>query len=209
MNTEKETGIRIVGICGSLRHLSYTRLAVKLALSGAEAVGAQTELIDLREYQLIFCGEVEDETRYPPDIFKLRKKVRQSQGIILGTPEYHGSFSGVLKNAMDLMGFDEFQGKVMGLVGVSGGSMGALNALTALRTVGRQLHAWIIPQQASIPQASEAFDKNGNLQDKDLESRVIGVGREVARFAYLLSSQQVQEFLRLWEAAPVNPGGEK
>ncbi len=43
------------------------------------------------------------------------EEVAGAQGIILGTPEYHGSFSGVLKNALDLMGFDEFEGKMIGL----------------------------------------------------------------------------------------------
>ena len=208
MNTEKELPIRVVGICGSLRASSCTRMAVNIALSGAKEVGAQTELIDLRQYQLIFCGEVEDEKDYPPDVFRLCEKVKSAQGIILGTPEYHGSFSGVLKNAMDLMGFDEFEGKVLGLIGVSGGRMGAINALSALQTVGRQLHAWVIPQQASIPQTSLAFDEAGNLRDKALEARVLEVGRQVARFAYLHSSEKVKEFLRLWETAPVNPGGE-
>ncbi len=50
-----DLGIRVVGINGSLRDGSYTRLAVGLALQGAEEVGAQTQLIDLREYDLIFC----------------------------------------------------------------------------------------------------------------------------------------------------------
>ena len=208
MASEKDPQIRVVGICGSLRHGSYTRMAVKIALSGAESVGAETELIDLREYQLMFCGEVQDEVDYPPDVSKLCTKVQQAQGIILGTPEYHGSFSGVLKNAIDLMGFDEFESKVIGLVGVSSGRMGALNALSALRTVGRQLHTWVVPSQASVPQASKAFDDDGNLLDTELEERIVEVGREVARFAYLHNSQKVQQFLRLWEAAPHNPGGE-
>jgi len=41
--------ISIVGICGSLRKESYTRQAVRIALEGAEEVGAQTRLIDLRD----------------------------------------------------------------------------------------------------------------------------------------------------------------
>ena len=47
--------VRVVGICGSLRKQSYTRMALKVALRGAEEAGAETRLIDLREYQLIFC----------------------------------------------------------------------------------------------------------------------------------------------------------
>ena len=132
-----ETSILVVGICGSLRAVSYTCMAVEVALQGAQEIGAQTRLIALRDYELVFCGGKEDESTYPEDVFRLRREVEQAQGIILGTPEYHGSFSGVLKNALDLMGFAEFEGKMVGLVGVSGGGMGAVNALNSLRAVAR------------------------------------------------------------------------
>ena len=76
---------------------------------------------------------------------------------ILATPEYHGGSSGVLKNALDLMGFDEFEGKMVGLVGVSGGRMGAVDALNTLRNIGRALHAWVVrwTEQAGIEGAQE------------------------------------------------------
>jgi FMN reductase len=81
-------------------------MASQVALEGAKEAGARTHLIDLSEYQLIFCDGKEDESGYPKDVFKLRDDVRAAQGIILVTPEYHGGYSGVLKNALDLMGFD-------------------------------------------------------------------------------------------------------
>ena len=198
--------ILVVGISGSLRPESYTRMAVKMALQGAREVGAQTRLIDLREYGLVFCTGSESD--YPEDVFRLQSDVKQAHGIILGTPQYHGSFSGVLKNALDLMGFDEFEGKMLGLVGVSGGKMGAANALNNLRTIGRTLHSWVVPEQVSIPEAWKLFDEDGSLKDGDLEQRIRNVGREVARFAYLHTSEQAQEFLRAWENAPSNPGGD-
>ena len=198
--------IRVVGINGSLRDGSYTRLAVNLALQGAEEVGVQTQLIDLREYDLIFCsGKVGDDA--PPGVLRLRHEVSAAHGIFLGTPEYHGSFSGVLKKALDLMGFREFEGKIVGLVGVSGGKMGAVHALDGLRTVGRALHAWVTPEQVSIPQAWRLFDEVGSLKDAALEERVKEVGRQVARFAFLHHSHQTREFLDAWETAPENPGG--
>ena len=202
-----ENHISVVGICGSIRSGSNTRMALKIALEGAQEVGVQTQLIDLRDYHLVFCDGKEDESAYPEDVFKLRREVKQARGIILGTPEYHGGFSGVLKNALDLMGFDEIEGKMIGLVGVSGGAMGAANALDSLRTIGRALHAWLIPEQASIPEAWKVFDESGKMKNADLEDRVREVGRKVARFAYLHTSEKAQEFLRAWEGAPMNPGG--
>jgi len=65
-------------------------MALALALAGAGEAGAQTELIDLRDYRMIFCDAKEDESHYPKDVFKLREAARRAQGIILATPEYHG-----------------------------------------------------------------------------------------------------------------------
>ena len=175
--------IFVVGLCGSLRQGSTTHAALTIALAGAKEAGAEVELLDLSKYQLIFHGAVADESEYPSDVFKLKEKVKRAHGILLGTPEYHGSFSGVLKNALDLMWFEEFENKVVGLIGVSGGRMGAGNALSMLRTVGATLRAFVIPNDVSIAQASEAFDENGNLHDPELAARVKAVGRQVTQYA--------------------------
>jgi NAD(P)H-dependent FMN reductase len=202
-----ESSILVVGLSGSLRTGSYTSLAVNIALQGAKEVGVQTEFIDLNKYNLAFCDGRKDESTYPEDVITLKRKVSEARGIILGTPEYHGGLSGVLKNAIDLMGFDEFEGKMIGLIGVSGGTMGAANALNSLRNIGRALHAWIIPEQVSIGEAWKVFEKNVTIKDKQLEKRVKEVGRRVARFAYLHTSEKSKEFLNTWESAPQNPGG--
>jgi len=205
MHTEGH--ILVVAICGSLRSDGHTRQALEIALQGAQEVGAEIQLIDLNEYALPFCEGKDDDAPPSAGVQRLRADVRRAQGILIGTPEYHGSFSGVLKNALDLLGFDEFEGKMIGLLGISGGRMGAVDALNSLRTIGRALHAWVIPQQATIPEAAHAFDEHGRLRNKALEQRVLEVGRQVARFAYLHSSEKAREFLRLWEESPANPGG--
>lgn len=200
---------RVVGLPGSLREPSYTRFTVERALEGAAASGAETELVDLRELDLPFCDGKEDESDYPEDVFDMRDRVAAADGIILGTPEYHGGYSGVLKNALDLMGFDEFEGKMIGLVGVSGGRMGAYGALSALREVGRSLHAWVVPTQALIPRAWSVYDdETGELEDEDLAERVRDVGHDVVRYTRLHGAEDKLEFLRNWEAAAENPGGE-
>jgi NAD(P)H-dependent FMN reductase len=196
--------IRVAGISGSRRPGSYTRMAVETALRGAAEVGAGTRLIDLHEYNLGFAGGTDSAT---PDLDRLRAAVKEAHGIVLGTPEYHGSFSGVLKNALDLMGFEEFEGKMIGLVGVSGGAMGAFNALNGLRDIGRALHAWVVPEQTSVPEAWKVFDETGRVADKRIEDRLLEVGRQVGRFARLHQCAAAHEFLKEWEEAPPNPGG--
>jgi FMN reductase len=201
------TKIRVVGISGSLRAGSFTTLTIKIALEGAQESGASVHMLDLNDYQLPFTHEVWSGKGHSAGVLRLREDVKSAQGIILGTPEYHASFSGVLKYALDLMGFDEFEGKMIGLIGIAGGKMGAANSLTSLRSVGRSLHAWVVPEQVSVSEAWRKFDQAGQLKDSKLENSLKEVGRQVARFASLHNSTHAQQFMRQWETAPDNPGG--
>lgn len=175
---------RVVGICGSLSTDSGTRRLLSLALEAAKTAGASTELLDLRDFHLPFAESGFDAAKYP-DVERFNRLVRESDGLIWATPEYHGSFSGVLKNALDLGSFPEYQGKVVALLGVAGGQIGAINALSHLRTVGRQLHAWVLPAQVSLARAYAAFDENGQLRDEKLATSVENLGRELTRWARL------------------------
>lgn len=199
--------VKVIGICGSLRTSSYTRMALEETLAGAAELGAETQLIDLRDYNLIFCNSVVS-SELPEDVQLLKQQVSDAQGIILGTPEYHGGYSGVLKNALDLMGFDHFEGKMMGLVGVSSGAQGASDAINSLRTVGRALHAWVVPEQVSIPFVEKVFDDTGKSTSENITQRLQALGKQVARFSFLHSSSDAMDFIKAWEEAPNNPGGE-
>lgn len=194
---ETKTPIHVSAICGSLREGSYTRIALEIALQGAKDLGATVELIDLREYILPFKGMPENDT----DVELLRANVRKAQGLILGTPVYHGGISGVLKNAIDLMGSDHFGGRVVGLVGVGGGSMGAGVPLASLRDIGRSVGAWVIPHEASVANSKSAFTPDGLPKDDNLTQRLLKVGRDVARFAYLHHSEQTQQLVEMWESS--------
>lgn len=203
-NNNPHSAPLVVGIAGSLRAGSLTSRAVVIALEGAAASGARTELLNLQDYDLPFAG---DDAEDNAGVARLQEHLRRADGVILGSPEYHGGMSGVLKNALDLMGFREFEGKMIGLIGVSGGAMGAHHALTSLRTVGRALHAWVIPEQASIPQAWHLFNEEGQLQDEKVRQRLMIVGRQVAHYASLHALDKNNTFLKQWETAPENPGG--
>jgi FMN reductase len=208
MNISKHHEIRVVGVCGSIRPGSFTRMALMQALAGAAENGATTRLIDLRDYQLPFVTTTDGPEQQSTDVMRLRTEMKAADGIILATPEYHGSFSGVLKNTIDLMGFDEFEGKMVGLLGVSGGRMGASDALNTLRSVGRALHAWVLPQQVSIAEAWSLFDSEGHINDERLRHRLHDTGAQVARFARVHKTAKAEEFVELWQKAPENPGGD-
>ena len=196
----------MAGLCGSVTENSATRRVLEVALLGATEAGAQVSLIDLRDYTLPFAGFRHAPEEFP-DVARLSAQLSAAQAILWATPEYHGSYSGVLKNALDLMGFDEFEGKMIGLIGIAGGSTGAINALTHLRSVGRQLHAWVLPQQVSVARVGNAFTSDGKIQDPEIEKRLKEMGREVAHFA-CLHSTTASAFVRRWEQAAQNPGGD-
>ena len=104
--------VRISGVCGSLSATSTTKMALSIALEGASEYGAVTELIELRDYEMAFFGAL-DEDQYPPDIAQLRTELRNSQGIILATPEYHGSYSSVIKLVIENLGFPSVLARVL------------------------------------------------------------------------------------------------
>lgn len=162
--------VRIVGIGGSLRPSSYSQIALSLAAQRVEALGASVEVLDLRTMQLPFCNGEDDYPGYP-DVERLRNTVKQADGLILATPEYHGGVSGVLKNALDLMGFEELDGKVAGVMSVLGGQSNS-NALNELRLIMRWVHAWVIPEQIAIGQVWKAFGPEGKLLDEKLSQRL-------------------------------------
>ncbi len=161
--------VKIVGIMGSLRPDSYSALALKQAASRIEALGAEVEILDLRDMTLPFCNGGSDYPKYP-DVEILREKVKAADGLILATPEYHGSLSGVLKNALDLMSFEHLSDKVTGLISVLGGQSNS-NALNDLRIIVRWVHGVVIPEQIAVGQAWQAFDSSGGLKDNKLAER--------------------------------------
>lgn len=162
--------MKIVVIGGSLQNESCTSQILQLTVRHLKEAGVDAEIIDLRHLQLPFCNGSES---YPnnPDVALFRQKIKHAHGVIVVTPEYHGSLSGVLKNALDLLTFAEVEGKVFALVSTLGGEMSS-NALNHLRTICRSLHAWVLPQQLGIPFIYKALNKNGELIDPQVDQRL-------------------------------------
>ena len=161
--------VKIVGIGGSLRPKASSYQALAVAIQRVQALGASTEILDLRQMQLPFCTGNDEYPGYP-DVVRLRETVQEADGLILATPEYHGSISGVMKNALDLMSFDHLSGKVTGLISVLGGPSNS-NALNDLRVILRWVHGWVIPEQIAIGQSWKAFGEDGKLLDEKLSKR--------------------------------------
>jgi FMN reductase len=178
------TPIKVLGFCGSLRPQAFSRAALLLALEMAEKQGVTVEFFDPLMHTLPLCTGAKEYPDYPA-VELLKKKSIEADAFILSTPEYHGSYSGVIKNTLDLLSFDELSGKIFGAISVLGGVHNS-NALNDLRIVTRQVHGWMVTEQLAIPQAWKQFDAEGKLTDPKLEERLQGLVDSVVTKTNLL-----------------------
>ncbi|USZ72384.1 NADPH-dependent FMN reductase [Natronosalvus halobius] len=172
--------VQVLAICGSLREESYTRITLERALEASADTGAETGLVDLRDYDLpLYDADVDREDA--GDAATIATRVRDADAVLLGSPMYHGSYSSPLKTALDYCGFDEFEDKTVGLVGVAGGSF-PVTTLEHLRSVCRALNAWVLPHQVAVPRAHSVI-QDGAFVDDSLEERVATLGVRAVQYA--------------------------
>ena len=94
--------IRLLGISGSTRSASLNLRLVRASLHRAEREGAETTLVDLKSLGLpLYDGDLEEASGLPDGARQLRNLLIEADGLIIASPEYNGSFSAVLKNAVD------------------------------------------------------------------------------------------------------------
>ena len=172
--------VTVVAINGSRREGSYTKLGLELALSAATETGVDVGMVDL--------GAV-DIPLYHPDrepgeeVTELMGQVREADGVIVGSPVYHGSYSSAFKSFHDYCGFDEYEDTSVGLLAsAGGGSYGS--TLEHLRSTIRGVHGWVVPHQVGIRGARNHFE-GGELTTPNLADRVEKLGRVVADDARL------------------------
>lgn len=121
------------------------------------------DVIDLGKRTSIVPAEVANP--YPglwEEVHDLSERVQRADALIFVTPEYHGSFSGVLKNTLDSLG-REFYRKPIGVVTVSSGKMGGLAAVAQLQHVILSIGAFALPAKLLVPDVNTAFDEHFNL----------------------------------------------
>ena len=178
----------IVGIGGTVRSPSSSERVLTAALAAAEAAGARTQLFGgeilsrLPIYNPADPGE-------PPERSALVEAVRKADGVIVATPGYHGSLSGLIKNALDslepLSGAERpyLDGRAVGCIVVADGWQACGSALASLRSIVHALRGWPTPLGATINSALKPFDEDGALVDPRDAFQVETVARQVADFA--------------------------
>lgn len=175
-----ERNISIVMIKGSVRPNNYTGMALDLVLDEFKNhSGVSVEVFDPAEIHLYPPGLGGDS----PDPVMMREAVTGATGIVLATPEYHGSFSSVMKLAIENFGFPSvMSGKPVALLGVAAGAIGAIKSLESLRGVCSHVGAIVLPGPVSVANCRQVFNEDGTCNDERVEKRIRGVATNLMHY---------------------------
>lgn len=180
---------RVLVLAGSVRVPSYTRalsLEVGRVLAGS---GAAVVHRDAHHPRLpIADPDYHDAvSAHPdPDVRRLDDEARRADAFVFATPVYHNSYSGVLKNTIDLLSIDpHFRDKPVGLVSYGGDR--SPQAVDHLRIVVRGLSAIATPTHVCTQRADFAEHGDGyRLTDESILERIRRFSDELVALAVLL-----------------------
>lgn len=176
----------IVGIGGTTGGLSSTEHALRIALAAAEDAGVRTRLFGGGALALLPHYNPKANVRTPEE-FELVEAVRSASGLIIASPGYHGSVSGVVKNALDLLeetACDEgrcyLTDMPVGLIATAYGWQATGSTIAALRSIVHAFRGWPTPFAAAVNSRLAKFDGKGGVSEADVHQQLVMVGRQVA-----------------------------
>ncbi len=147
------------------------------------AQGEPVEILDLLELP----AEIFHPSSYaakPAGFERFARSVTGSSGLVVVTPEYNGSFPGVLKYFIDMLPFPEsFQSRPVCFVGLAAGQWGALRSIEQLQMIFSYRNAHLFPQRVFIPAIHDHLSEDGNLKTPEIHQRLRGQAEGFIRFA--------------------------
>lgn len=171
---------RIAVIIGSVSEDSNTRKAVQVAIDELhKREEISVDIIDPRELDLPFPG-IKSSSK---DAEKIQEIVDEAMGVILATPEYHGSYSSVLKLLIENLGYpSKLAGKPIAILGVASGDIGAIKSIEGLRGICAHIGGIVLPGSASIPEVDKHFNEKGECVTPKYEKRIRSVSKNLISF---------------------------
>ena len=168
----------IVSISGTSRPGNFTSRALAVVNDELTRRGSAPEVFDARELTLSFPGLTPT-----ADAERLEEAIRAATGVVIATPEYHGSFCSMTKLILENLGFPSaLAGKPVALVGVAAGRIGAIKSLEQLRGVCSHVGALVLPGSVSIAGVQKAFDADGSCVDEEAEAALQGIAGSLLEF---------------------------
>jgi FMN reductase len=189
MNPPRKSGAPfIVGIGGTARPNSTSERAVVEALRSAQKLGAQTRLFDgvFVSGLPLYVPDRKERTEAEREFIET---MRGCDGVIVGTPGYHGSLSGPVKNILDLLedtARDErpyLEGRAFGCVVTAYGWQACGTTLVSLRMIAHALRAWPTPFGAALNASTPLFETDGTCIDSKVAQQLAVVASQVVEFA--------------------------
>jgi NAD(P)H-dependent FMN reductase len=181
-------------ILGTVRRNRESSKVAKFALDCLQEFDCvRTELLDLKEMNLPM---MEERLRFrddaPASVIAFSETIQQADAIVIVTPEYSGSYPGVLKNALEYLK-DEYRRKPFGIITVSAADTGGILCLSALRQVVLFLGGVPIPASLLVARVQEWFDSQGKPSDPGMAKRVKAFFDELLWFTEAFSTQKTKD----------------
>ncbi|MGE4124931.1 MAG: NADPH-dependent FMN reductase [Pusillimonas sp.] len=177
----------IVGLGGTMRVGSSSEKALAVTLGMAQAIGART---------LMFSGPALNMEAYDPALpdrsenaRKLISALREADGVIISSPSYHGSVSGLLKNALDYTEdlrdahLPYLDNRAVGCIVCADGAQAMGSTLATLRSIIHALRGWPTPYAAAINSNQKPFGADGSINQPEVENQLRTVAAQVVEFA--------------------------
>jgi NAD(P)H-dependent FMN reductase len=167
---------KILGFAGSLREQSFNKRILQTALKGAAAAGAEVTFVDLRELPMpLFNSDDEAVNGLDANALAFQNLLAEHDGFLVASPEYNGSYTAALKNAIDWASrpggkyrrSDIFTGKFAAIMTASPGSFGGIRVLSHLRGVLTSIGVHVLPTEIAVPFVGEKFSGDeGEMSDE-------------------------------------------
>jgi chromate reductase len=182
---------KLLIFAGSTRAHSWNRKLAGVAADLARTAGAEVTAIELADFELPLYNADLEARGTPAAAIALKELFHAHPAWIICSPEYNGSYTGLLKNTLDWVsspvkghpqwssGTLPFAGKVVGLLSASPGALGGLRSLGHLAPLLLNLQCWVAPKQFALSRAGEAFDANGQLTSEASRASVRAVVEQV------------------------------
>jgi NAD(P)H-dependent FMN reductase len=162
----------IVVLSGTNRPNSNTRRVAALAAAELENRNQDHVVLDLHALPPDLF-DPESYAQKPPAFDRFQHAVLAAKGIIVVTPEYNGSFPGVLKYFIDMLQFPESLYETpTAFIGLSAGRWGASRAVEQLTMVFQYRHAHLFGKRLFLPQIGSLIDESGALAESDSAARL-------------------------------------
>ncbi len=179
----REEPLKVLAVAGSLQGASVTRVVINSVAEQLRNTGCEVDVLDFLREPLALYNP--DTAHNLPGYQALQARVETADVIVLGTPDYHGSLSGAMKNFLDHF-WREFAGKLF--VTIVASHEKGLTVTDQLRTIARQCYAWTLPYGVSF---SEDIDVvNGQIVGDALLQKLEMLARDARVYGRLLAHQR-------------------